>query len=67
VQRVEKDVTNVKNWDEVWAFIQKTGSFDLLQKRLNDKAAKERFENDDAVPGVAMEKVATLSFNKNPS
>lgn len=67
VQRVEKDVTNVKDWDAVWKHIQKTGDFNLLQKRLNDKAAKEMIEGGDALPGVAMEKVATLSFNKNPS
>lgn len=65
VQRVEKDVVNVKDWDSIWKHIQDTGDFNLLQKRVNDKAAKEMIEGGTALPGVSMEKVATLSFAKN--
>lgn len=64
VQRIEKDQVQVKDWDQVWAHIQKTGNFDLLQKRINEKAARERFEEDDAVPGAEVVKVPTLSFTK---
>lgn len=65
VQRVEKDVTNVKDWEPLWAHIQMTGNFNLMQRRLNDKAAMEVFEDGKELPGVSLEKVATLSFNKN--
>lgn len=64
VQRIEKDQVQVKDWDAVWAHIQSTGSFDLLQKRLNDKAAKERGEEGEPVPGTELVKVPTLSFTK---
>jgi hypothetical protein len=67
VQRIEKDQVQVKDWDSVWQYIQQTGSFDLLQKRVNEKAAKERFENGEAVPGAEVVKVPTLSFTKNRS
>jgi hypothetical protein len=67
VQRIEKDQVQVKDWDQVWSYIQSTGSFDLLQKRVNEKAAKERFENGETVPGAEVVKVPTLSFTKNRS
>lgn len=64
VNRVEKDVTNVKDWDAFWAYVQKTGNFNLMQKRLNDKAAREMFEDGQEVPGVEQGKIETLSFGK---
>lgn len=64
VQRIEKDVNNVKDWPTFWAFIRETNSFDLLGKSLNAKATRERIEAGEELPGVAQEKVATLSFKK---
>jgi len=64
VQRVEKDQVQVKDWDAMWKHIQTTGDFNLLQKRVNDKAVKELAEGGDAVPGAEIVKVPTLSFTK---
>jgi len=64
VQRIEKDRPRVGDWAEVWQHIQKTGEFDLVQRRLNDKAIMERWEAGNQVPGVAVEKIPTLSFRK---
>lgn len=64
VQRIEKDQMQVKDWPAVWDYIQKTGAFDMLQKRLNEKAVKDMVEGGDVVPGVEAVKVPTLSFRK---
>lgn len=64
VQRIEKDRANVKEWPELWGYIQKNGAFDLLQKRLNEKAYMDQIEAGEAIPGVVVEPVPTLSFRK---
>jgi hypothetical protein len=64
VQRVEKDRTAVKDWPSLWAYIQANGAFDMLQKRVNDKAVKDLIEDGKTVPGVEITKVPTLSFSK---
>lgn len=65
VQRVEKDRIQVKDWPSFWAFIQQTGSFEMLQKRASDTAVAEWVETRGAPPpGVEQVKVPTLSFTK---
>ena len=64
VQRVEKEVNQVKDWPAFYDYVQKNGSFELMQKRLNDKAVREQIEGGEVLPGVAVEIVPTLSFRK---
>lgn len=65
VQRVMKTVQSVTDWPQLWAFIRETGNFEMLQKRLSDKAAAEWAEaNGTQVPGVGEREIATLSFTK---
>lgn len=64
VQRVEKDVNQVKDWAAFHKYVQDTGAFELLQRRLNDKAVREQIEGGEMLPGVEAAKVATLSFRK---
>lgn len=43
----------VENWDKFYAFIRKTNSFEFLQRRLNEGAAREFAEaNKRRVPGT---------------
>jgi hypothetical protein len=42
----------VTDWDAVYEYIKKNGEFDLMQRRLNDKAVKDRWENGQSVPGT---------------
>ena len=42
----------VQNWDKFYAYIAKKRAFDLLQRRLNESAAKERAEAREWVPGL---------------
>jgi hypothetical protein len=59
-----KEVAQVKDWEAFYKYVKKTGSFELLQKRLNDSAILERVENGKPVPGVGSFNVVTLSLTK---
>ena len=65
VQLVTKTRQHVKDWPTLFGFIRQYDLFDLLQKRLSDKAAAEFVEtHKQPLPGVENVQVPTLSFNK---
>ena len=65
VQRVTKTVNNVADWPTLHAFIQQNNAFEMLQKRLADKAVTEFADANGALPpGVQAVDIATLSFTK---
>ena len=65
VQRVEKDRLQTKDWDAFWAFVRQEGAFEMLQRRLGEKAVQEWVETKGSPPpGIEVAKVASLSFNK---
>jgi hypothetical protein len=49
---VIKTVYNATDWNVLQAHIQKTGEFDLLQRRLTQTAMRDRDSNNDLPPGV---------------
>lgn len=61
---VTKTVCQVENWDKFYAYIKKTGAFELMQRRVSDGAVKERWDQKKKVPGVTPFLVPTLSVNK---
>lgn len=61
---VTKIIPQVKDWDKLYKFIKKTGSFDLMQRRLTDTAIQERWDNGKEVPGVEPFNVVKVSLNK---
>lgn len=61
---VTKQVPQVKDWDAFYRYVKKTGSFDLMQKRLTDAAIKERWEAGKEVPGVEHFNAVSVSINK---
>jgi hypothetical protein len=61
---VTKQVPQVKDWDAFYKYVKKTGSFDLMQKRLTDAAIKERWESGKEVPGVEHFNAVSVSINK---
>lgn len=74
-QRVEKDVPRVvaivegeedvgAGWDALHGYIAETGRFDLLQKRLGEKAVKDMWEAGETIPGVAKFKTVDISVTK---
>lgn len=61
---VTKQIPQVKDWDAFYKYVKKTGSFDLMQKRLTDAAIKERWEAGKEIPGVEHFNVVSVSINK---
>ncbi len=55
VQRVEKARINVTDWPTLWKYISEEGAFDMLQKRVGDKAVEERFGDKLAQAQAALE------------
>lgn len=53
-----------KDWDAIYKHIQKTGEFDLLEKRLGKLAYKERLNAGEKVPGVETFWKKSISFSK---
>jgi len=50
------------DYDQFIAHVKKTGHFDLLQRRLAVGAVRERWENDEVVPGVTQYKELKVTF-----
>lgn len=59
-----KPVPQAKDWSKIYAYIKKTGSFDLLQRRLAEKAISDRFEAGKKIPGVEIFNAVAVSINK---
>lgn len=69
--RTESDVYSIEDDTEFYAFIKRTGSFDLLNRAINQKAVRERLEDDKftkkfpkGVPGTKAFKKIALSVTK---
>jgi len=60
-QRVE-----VQDWDKFYAYIKRNNAFDLLNRAVNAKAAKDRFEHSrtHAVPGLELVDYKALSYSR---
>lgn len=64
VQTLNKRIPQVVDWDKFYAFVSKKKFFHLLQRRLNDKAVTEIWENNKQVPGVDVFTTVTVSCTK---
>lgn len=61
---VKKTTPQVTDWSALYAHIQKTGEFELLQRRLSPPAVKERWDEKEEVPGVSPIQMEDLSITK---
>ena len=52
VQVKPREIPTAEDWPSIHKYILKNKSFDLLQRRLNESAIKERWENKIRIPGV---------------
>lgn len=52
------------NWPRFFGYVQRTGRFDLLQKRLSDKAVMEMVEQGDVPDGVETMTIKSVSITK---
>lgn len=62
-QIVMKDSPRCLDWPALWAYIAKHNRFDLLQKRLGDKAVMDTLA-DNSIPGVEVIRVPDVSITK---
>lgn len=64
-QIVVKDVVKVNDWGVLHAWIRKNDRFDMLQKRLSEKAAADWMEEEKRLlPGTEVLKVPDVSVTK---
>lgn len=53
IQLMPRQKIIVANWDKFYAYILKHKAFDLLQRRLNEGAYKDRADAKEWVPGIS--------------
>lgn len=63
-QVVTKVKPVVEDWTALQAHILATGEFDLVQKRLSDKAAADRWAEGEVLPGVGRFNSVDVSVTK---
>jgi hypothetical protein len=54
----------VESWDLLQEYIQETGEFDLLQKRISVTAWRARYDDGVAIPGVSKVEDVDISLTK---
>jgi len=60
--RVMKTVGKVHDWPKFQKYVAEHDAFDLLQRRVNDAAYRDRLELGERVAGIDPENVLTLSL-----
>lgn len=63
-QVVTKLKPALRSWDDFTAFVKAAGRFDLLQKRINERAVLDMLEGGEAVPGVERFNAVDVSITK---
>ncbi len=61
---VVKDVPQLVDFEKLKAWIKRTGSWDVLTRRLSSKAIEDTWDEGKNVPGVDKFLKATVSLNK---
>lgn len=64
VQVKQKERPSVKDWDAFYTHIKKKGEFELLNRAVNVKSVKERWEAGKEVPGVEKYHYKDVSITK---
>lgn len=55
---------SVQDWDSVFKYVQKKKAWDLMYRRLNSKAFRDRLEEGEVIPGVEKFNRVKLSIRK---
>lgn len=63
-QIVTKEVPRAMDWPKIHAYIAANNRFDLLQKRLGEKAVMDMAEDKQFIPGIEIVKVPDVSITK---
>lgn len=62
---MEKDVPRATDWEAIEKHILATKEFDLLQRRLGEKACQERWNNGKEIPGVTKYHDKRIKFGED--
>lgn len=66
--RIDEDAdtgqSTAEGWRAFWDYVRETNRFDLMQKRLADRAIKDMFDAGEDVPGVELFKQPDVSITK---
>lgn len=63
-QIVTKLKPALKGWDEFTGYVSAEGRFDLLQKRINERAVLDMLEAGESVPGIEKFNAVDVSITK---
>lgn len=61
---VTEAIPRVEDWDKTYAYIKRHNAFELLQRRLNAAAVRERLEDGKTIPGVGSFTAVKVSLTK---
>lgn len=64
ITRVEKNEPVADDWSLIQQHVVTTGEFDLLYRRINPKAVRERWDQGLKVPGIITFPAITLSIRR---
>lgn len=64
VKVAPKDIVRITDWKKAYAYIKRTGSFDFLTKKTNQKAILDRLEGGRKLSFVEVEEINRLSISK---
>ena len=64
VTHVVKDKPSVNDWEEVYSYIRETGSFDIFQRRIGERAVKDRWDDGVKIPGIESYPIDEISYSK---
>lgn len=64
VQIELRTIPTVEDWPTLYAHVKRTGEFELLQRRLNEGAVRERWESGVKVAGVGTFNAKKVSCTK---
>ena len=64
VERKTDTIPTIEDWDAFYKYVKRNNRFDMLQKRLANKAIEEVWESGKKVPGVKTFEKVSLSITK---
>jgi hypothetical protein len=62
---VSKDLAVAKSWPDIYNYIQETGEFDLLMRKLMSNAVLSRLDDGIIIPGTDVMSIHELSRRGN--
>jgi hypothetical protein len=57
-------IPQIKDWNKFYKYVHKHKAFDLIQRRISEKAVEARLDDGEKVPGIEIFNVTKVSINK---